>query len=70
VSTIAIRQSNDFLKFIAASVVALLFVALLMRSAARTAPIGVNDVPLKPCSTCAKCACPKILGSVSCGCPR
>lgn len=69
-STIAIRQSHDIGKFIVAGLIALLFVALLMMSAARTTRIGVNDVPLKPCSTCAACACPKILGSISCGCPR
>ena len=30
----------------------------------------VDPVPVVPCRSCAKCSCPKLSGSLRCGCPR
>ena len=70
-TTIAInRQRMDFGKFIAAVIVAFLFVGLLTFSATRTMQVNLGQTTLNPCKTCTKCACPRLQGSISCGCPR
>ncbi len=68
-TAIAIRQRNDIGKFVLALILAFIFVGLLTFSAARTAST-LGQTGLNPCKTCGKCACPRLQGSISCGCPR
>lgn len=68
-TAIALKLKPDFRKFLTILLVAFLafalggvFHALLTRQA---------TVPLNPCSTCAQsCACPRLSGSIRCGCPK
>lgn len=70
-SEMAIRLRFDFGKFIIAFLLMALLTTLIFAFGRRAAVApGASDVPLKPCSTCASCKCPKLLGSISCGCPR
>lgn len=70
-SAIAIRFKSDFRK-IALALLTLVFLAMFLSFALprMAAMRGVSEVPLKPCQSCATCLCPRLQGSISCGCPR
>jgi len=70
-TAIALKLQGDFRKLILVLLtIALLafglgviFSSLLMR--------GASGVPLNPCKTCGSaCGCPRMSGSIRCGCPQ
>lgn len=68
-TAIAVERNPEIWKFFASALLALFFAALLVMSAARG--VQPTEVKIVPCRTCAgKCACPALLGSPKCLCPR
>ena len=72
VSTLALQPKTVSGKPIL-MILAVLFFVLALVSASRVLVTahGVTQTGIVPCKTCGgKCACPKLLGSFTCGCPR
>jgi len=68
-TAIAMERNPEIWKFFASAFLALLFAALIVMSAARS--VQPTEVKIVPCRTCeGKCACPVMMGSPKCLCPR
>jgi len=70
VTAIALRVQQDFEKWFWRAWLIVAFVAFAFVVGKRFAEPGLGQVPLKPCKTCAGCACPKTLGQTRCLCPE
>jgi hypothetical protein len=70
-SEAAIKKPSMDATFKILILITLLFILLLGYAASYVKSVQPQPVPLNPCRTCSNgCPCPRMAGTVRCGCPQ